>query len=209
MITFAGSAARGMLITVAHLIATLVGCFIFYRYGDDLICQLYSAFRRIAGDRIAHVLDAIAPTVRGAAYSVIATAAAQGTLAGVGYYVAGAPMPLLLGALTGVVALIPFGPPFIYLPVAGYISLFTPLPWYHAVGIILWGVLVVSSVDNVLRPLFLSQATRSSPILVFIGVLGGALAFGIVGVFLGPAIIAIAQLLWRDLAQPETTGEKA
>lgn len=209
VLLFAGSAARGMLITGAHLIATLVGCYIFYRHGEGLVAQLNNALRRVAGERTSHVLDAIEPTVRGAAYSVVATAAAQGTLAGLGYYVAGAPMPLLLGALTGIIALIPFGPPFIYLPVAGYLSLLTPLPWYHAVGIILWGVLVVSAVDNVLRPLFISQATSGSPVLVFIGVLGGVLAFGLLGVFAGPAIIAIAQLLWRDLAQPEEPAVRA
>jgi predicted PurR-regulated permease PerM len=163
----------------------------------------------VGGEKIPLILEAVEPTVRGAAYGVIATAAAQGTLAALGYYMAGSPIPLLLGAVTGVVALIPFGPPIVYLPVAAYLSLFTPLPWYHAVGLALWGTLVVSGVDNVLRPLFISQATSGSPILVFIGVLGGVLAFGLLGVFAGPAIIAVAQLLWRDLAYPSEVRTKA
>jgi len=200
VLSFAGSAARGMLVTAAHLIATLAGCYIFYQYGEILLDQLKNVLRKVGGEKIPLMLEAVEPTVRGAAYGVIATAAAQGTLAALGYYVAGAPIPLLLGAVTGIVALIPFGPPLVYLPVAAYLSLFTSLPWFHAVGLALWGTLVVSGVDNFLRPLFISQATSGSPILLFIGVLGGVLSFGLLGVFAGPAIIAVAQLLWRDLA---------
>jgi predicted PurR-regulated permease PerM len=58
-------------------------------------------------------------------------------------------------------------------------------------------------VDNLLRPLFISQSTKVSPILVFIGVLGGIAAFGLIGVFIGPALMAVAHWLWIDFSRAE------
>jgi predicted PurR-regulated permease PerM len=200
--SFARSAARGVLTTIATIFASLVGCFILYRHGELLVTQLRAILERIGGENISKLLDTVHVTVRGAAYSVIATAIAQGVLAGVGYFVAGAPTPLLLGVATLIIAFVPFGPPLIYVPVAAYLIFATDLPWYHGVGLAIWGTIVVSTVDNILRPLFISQTTKLSTILVFIGVLGGVAAFGLLGVFIGPALIAIAQLLWLELARP-------
>jgi predicted PurR-regulated permease PerM len=127
-------------------------------------------------------------------------------LAGIGYYVVGAPTPLLLGVLTLIVSFVPFGPPFVYIPVTAYLLFATELPWYHGVGLAIWGTIVVSTVDNILRPLFISQSTKLSTILVFIGVLGGVASFGLLGVFIGPALVAIAQLFWLELGRPTSTS---
>jgi predicted PurR-regulated permease PerM len=89
-----------------------------------------------------------------------------------------------------------------YVPVALYLLFFSGLPWYHGVGLAVWGIVVVSTVDNILRPLFISHTTKLSAMLVFIGVLGGVTAFGLLGVFIGPALIAIAHWLWFELAAP-------
>lgn len=204
LLSFATSAARGLLSTTLTIIASLVGCFILYRHGEVLVAQLRTILGRIGGEHIAKLIDTVHLTVRGAAYSVIATAIAQGALAGIGYYLAGAPAPLLLGVLTLMLSFVPFGPPFIYVPVTAYVLFATDLPWYHGVGLAVWGTFVVSTVDNVLRPLFISQTTKLSTILVFIGVLGGAASWGLLGVFIGPALIAIARLFWLELARPAT-----
>jgi predicted PurR-regulated permease PerM len=202
--SFATSAARGLLSTTVGIFASLVGCFILYRHGELLVAQLRNILERIGGEGIANLIDTVHITVRGAAYSVLATAIAQGALAGFGYYVAGAPTPLLLGVLTLIVSFVPFGPPFVYVPVTAYLLFGTDLPWYHGVGLAIWGTVVVSTVDNILRPLFISHTTKLSTILVFIGVLGGAASFGLLGVFIGPALIAIAQLFWLELARPSS-----
>jgi predicted PurR-regulated permease PerM len=202
LISFATSAARGLLSTTLAIVASLVGCFILYRHGEVLVAQLRNILERVGGEGIAKLIDTVHVTVRGAAYSVIATAIAQGMLAGIGYYVAGAPIPLLLGVITLIVSFVPFGPPFVYVPVSAYLLCATDLPWYHGVGLAIWGTLVVSTVDNILRTLFISQTTKLSTILVFIGVLGGAASFGLLGVFIGPALIAIAQLFWLELSRP-------
>jgi predicted PurR-regulated permease PerM len=204
ILSFATSAARGVLSTILTIVASLIGSFILYRHGEMLVGQLRHILERIGGENISKMIDTVHTTVRGAAYSVLATAMAQGILAGIGYYVAGAPTPLLLGVLTLIISLIPFGPPFVYIPVSAYLLFAAEMPWYHGVGLAIWGTVVVSTVDNILRPLFISQATKLSPILVFVGVLGGVASLGLLGVFIGPALIAIAQLLWLELARPST-----
>jgi len=207
LLSFATSAARGFLSTTVTIFGSLVGCFVLYRHGELLVAQLRAILQRIGGEGIAKLIDTVHVTVRGAAYSVIATAIAQGVLAGIGYYVAGAPTPLLLGMVTLIISFVPFGPPFIYVPVTAYLLFATDLPWYHGVGLAAWGIVVVSTVDNILRPLFISQTTKLSTILVFIGVLGGAASCGLLGVFIGPALVAIAQLFWIQLARPISLKE--
>lgn len=202
-LSFASAAARGVFTTIIVTLATLIGCFFLFRHGETLLNQFRRILERIGGENIPKLLDAVSVTVRGAAYSVLATAVAQGILAGIGYLVAGAPVPLLLAMVTMIFSLIPFGTPFVYLPVSAYLLFFSGLPWYHGVGLGLWGALVVSTVDNLLRPLFISQSTKVSPILVFIGVLGGIAAFGLIGVFIGPALMAVAHWLWLDFSRSE------
>jgi predicted PurR-regulated permease PerM len=202
MLSFAGSAAKGIAISFGNLLASLIGCYALYRHGERLLAQLKSALRNVGGEKIPKVLETIHPTVRGAAYSVVATSASQGILAAIGYYFSGAPIPLLLGAITMIAALAPWGAPLVYIPVATYLLVFTSLPWYCGIGLMVWGVCVVSTIDNLLRSLFISQTTSLSPVLVFIGVIGGVLSFGLLGIFVGPALIAIAQILWLDLAKP-------
>jgi predicted PurR-regulated permease PerM len=130
------------------------------------------------------------------------TALAQGALAGIGFFVAGTPVPLLLAFCTVVASLIPFAPPIIYLGAAGAL-LAQGAPWWHAALLAAWGVGVVSSADNVIRPLFISQATQTPLLLVFFGVIGGLVAFGLIGVVIGPVILTIAMVLWKEWAQPD------
>jgi predicted PurR-regulated permease PerM len=207
ILKFAGAIAQEALSTIVVAIGALVGCYVFYRCGDPLTLQLSRVLERIGGDSIPPLLNAVQLTVRGAAYSVLATAVAQGLLSGLGFLVSGAPSPLLLTVLSMVVSLIPFGPPLVYVPVALYLILLSGQPWYYGAGLLVWGIGVVSTVDNLLRPLFISQATQVRPILVFIGVLGGLTAFGLLGVFIGPALIAVAQWLWLDFAQDKEPTE--
>lgn len=202
ILSLASAAARGVLSSAATIGATLVGSYCLFRHGDTLLKQLQQILVRIGGTNTPYLLTTVTHSVRGAAYSVLATAFAQGLLAGIGYWMAGAPVPLLLTALTMVFALIPFGTPFVYLPVAAYLGLGTNTPWYNGVGLALWGVLIVSTVDNFLRSIFISHATKLSAVLVFMGVVGGIGAFGMVGVFVGPAIMTVAHWWWLHLSEP-------
>ena len=200
IVRFASSAVRGLLETLALAFLTLGGCFVLYMHGETLVSQIRAVLRKLEGPRVDAICDTIGATVRGAAYSVVATAIAQGTLAGIGFSLAGAPLPVLLALSTMVLSLLPFGSPLLYVPVSAYLLFFTGRPWYHGVGLLVWGFGVISTVDNFLRSILISQATQASMVLVFIGVVGGVMAFGLLGVFIGPALMSVAQTLWRDFA---------
>jgi predicted PurR-regulated permease PerM len=98
--------------------------------------------------------------------------------------------------LTFFFAVIPFGPPLIWLPAT--VWLFAQEKHGLALFMLIWGVFLISSVDNVLRPFLISQGTKLPFALIFCGVIGGALAFGLVGVFLGPTLLAVAFRLIED-----------
>ncbi len=189
-------AAKGLFGALAGIVMCLFVVYFFYLHGASLSRQLASGLHRIGGPRFDRLLETVRSTVRGALYGVVATALAQGILAGIGYYVAGAPTPLLLGLATVVMSLIPFGTPAVYIPVALYVAVQDS--WFYGLGLLVWGVAVVSTIDNFLRPYFISQATRMPILLVFIGVIGGLISFGLVGIFVGPVLIAIAQALWIE-----------
>jgi predicted PurR-regulated permease PerM len=203
LIRFATKAAVSVMDTVAVVFMTLIGCFVLYNHGEILVAQTRTIARKLGATRADYIFDYVAMTVRGAAYSVVATAIAQGTLAGIGYAVAGAPLPALLALCTMVFSLIPFGAPVIYVPVSFYVLFASGLPWYYGAGLLLWGAACISTIDNLLRSILISQTTRVSAIIVFMGVLGGVLAFGLLGVFIGPALVGVAQTLWLDFAESE------
>ena len=118
-------------------------------------------------------------------------------LAGVGYFFAGVPMPVFLGFLTMVTSFVAFGAPLMYVPVCLYMILFSGRAW-AGVALLVWSVLVVSSIDNVLRTVLISRVTRHSMLLVLIGVLGGLINFGFLGIFVGPVVVAIAKAIWDE-----------
>lgn len=201
LLKYATQAVMGIVDTLTVVFMSLVGCFILYLHGEKLVTQSQSIVSKLGAPHAHRIFLDVGATVRGAAYSVIATAIAQGTLAGLGYAVAGAPLPALLAVVTMVLSLLPFGAPLLYVPVAGYLVFFTALPWYYGIGLLVWGIACISTVDNLLRSVLISQATRVSTVVVFIGVVGGVLAFGLLGVFLGPALIGVAQTLWLEFAE--------
>jgi predicted PurR-regulated permease PerM len=201
VVTAFSIAAREVTTAILTFFAAVVSCYFLYRHGSTLAQHLESALVRLGGQNLVALMNTVNATVRGAAYSVILTAVAQGLLAGIGYLVAGAPIPILLGLATMVISLVPFGAPALYVPVSAFL-LMSGAPWYAGVGLALWGLLVVSTVDNLLRPIFISQATQLPVVLVFVGVIGGVLAFGLLGVFIGPALIAVAHQLWLDFVRP-------
>lgn len=135
-------------------------------------------------------------TTQAVVYGIGLTALAQASLAGIGYAVAGTPNPLLLTLITLIVALIPFGTPFAWGGVS--VWLLSNGHTTQGIGLALWGIFVISWVDNLIRPIVISGATKIPFIIIFIGVLGGLTAFGFVGLFMGPVILAIALAVWRE-----------
>ena len=137
-------------------------------------------------------------------YGIILTCMVQGTLGGLGFWVTGLPSPVLFGVLMAVCAPIPFvGTALVWVP--GAVYLLTQDQMLHGVLLIAWGTLVVGTIDNVIRPLFISGRARLPFLVIIFGVFGGILAFGLSGVVAGPVILAIIMVFfeaWRETADP-------
>jgi predicted PurR-regulated permease PerM len=109
---------------------------------------------------------------------------------------------VLLGVLTFFFAILPFGPPIIWIPAALWLFSQGTMGW--GVFMVIWGLFGISSVDNFLRPYLISQGSKLPFALIFCGVIGGALAFGFVGVFLGPTLLAVAFRLMEEWSMAPT-----
>ena len=197
----------------AKLGFALITVFFLFRDGETVLKQVHRVLYRFLGARIDNYLSAVGNMTKAVVWGLVATALAQGLVAGLGYWWAGMQAPVLLGALTALIALIPFGTPFAWGTIAAWLLISGDT--VAGLGLIAWGVLVVSWVDNLVRPLVISNATRIPFLLVMFGVLGGLAAFGLVGLFLGPVVLAVLMAVWRewmeesDLRLPLPPDERA
>jgi predicted PurR-regulated permease PerM len=183
-----------------ELTLSVLICFFVYRDGSEAAEKLRSGIRRLGGDRGQHLVDVAGTTVKGVVYGVMGTAFAQGSLAAFGFWIAEVPGALLLGFLTFVMSLIPGGPPFVWIPATVWLFYTGSPGWGVFMG--LWGLLVVSSVDNIIKPWLISRESRLPILLVFLGVLGGVIAFGFIGLFLGPTLLAVGYTLLHQWIGP-------
>jgi predicted PurR-regulated permease PerM len=190
--------ARGAdlgLALVQFLAAVLVAA-VLQATGEPAVAFLARLIRRVGGEREVALLDVVGRTVRGVALGVIGTALVQGVVAGLGLLAAGAPAPLPLALAAFALAVVQLPPPSVLLATAAWMA------WDGRVGaavfVALWGVLVVGTVDNVVRPFLISQGADLPFLLIVVGVVGGLLAWGLIGVFLGPTLLAAGYGLLRD-----------
>jgi predicted PurR-regulated permease PerM len=141
------------------------------------------------------VADTVSRTVRGVMYGLLGTALAQAAVA-VGFLIAGVPAVALLSVATFLFSLIPVGPPLIW--GGATIWLFNQGSTGWAIFMLVWGMFVISGVDNVVKPMLISRGSSLPFILVLLGVMGGVLAFGFVGLFIGPTLLAVGLGLLRN-----------
>jgi predicted PurR-regulated permease PerM len=175
---------------VFQIALSIVLTFFILRDGQELGARVAVAASRIAGTRGQRLITVAGNTVRGVVYGIIGTAVAQGILAGLGFGLAGVPAAALLGVLTFFLSAVPIGPPMVWVPAT--IWLFSEGKSGWALFLLIWGIFVVSGIDNIIKPYLISHGSKIPFIIVFMGVIGGALAFGLVGVFLGPTLLAVA-----------------
>ncbi|QEY59013.1 AI-2E family transporter [Pseudomonas sp. C27(2019)] len=181
---------------ILELALSLVLVFFFYRDGPRLALFVKNSIRRLIKDRADYYLDLVAGTVRRVVNGVIGTAVAQAIVALFGFLVAGVPGALLLAALTFMLSLIPMGPPLVWAPAVAW--LFWQQDYGMAIFLLVWGFLVISSVDNFLKPYLISRGGNLPLVVVLMGVFGGLFAFGFMGLFLGPTLLAVAYSLVSD-----------
>ena len=203
--------ASSLLLTVGLMLGSglmelglsILIAFFLFRAGESTAERLVDSVERIAGERGRHLLTLAGNTVRGVVYGILGTALVQAVMAGIGYLIAGVPGAGMLALLTFFLSVVPVGPPLIWVPAALWLFHQGSTGW--GIFMLVWGV-GVSSVDNVVKPWLISQGSDMPFLLIFFGVLGGALAFGFIGVFLGPTLLAVG---YRLVAEWAVKNEKA
>lgn len=188
--------AGGVGRNVAKFGLAVFALFFLYRHGDSVLTQFRGVATRWLGEAARGYIQAVGVTVRAVVFGIVLTALAQGVLAGLGYWVAGIAAPALWGVITALVSMIPFVGPVVWIGLS--LGLLAAGETQAALGLFLWGALVVSWIDNLIRPLVISGPTRIPFLLVFLGVLGGVNAFGLIGLFLGPVLLAVSVGIWRE-----------
>ncbi len=174
----------------------LLGLFFFLRDSDAVIAQLKAASRRAFGEAGEDVGRQVISSVHGTVNGLVLVGLGEGVLLGIGYLVTGVPDPTLFGLLTAILSMLPFGAA-IAIAVAAAI-LFAQGSTISAIIIIALGFVITFVADHFIRPVLIGGATRLPFIWVLLGILGGVSAWGLVGLFVGPAIMAALILIWRE-----------
>ncbi len=173
----------------------LVTVFFCFRDGEAVIRQFQNGIIRYLGDAQQSYLHIAGDTTRAVVYGIVLAALGQGITAGLGYAVAGVQAPILLGAVTAVFALIPMGAMLVWVSV-GLMLIATGELW-SGLGLLVWGMLAISTVDNVIRPLVISGTSNVPFLVVMFGIFGGLSAFGLIGLFIGPVILSVMLAIWQ------------
>lgn len=184
-----------------HLVTALFISFFFWISGSILWDTLQAVILRIAGPQAGRHLSIIASTVRGTVYGILGTAIIQGILTGFGLWFFGVAEPVILGGIAAFLAVFPVGAPLVWIPAA--VWLFATHHQLKGILLIVYGVAFISGADHLIRPLFIARGSKLPYLLTVLGVIGGLLAFGGVGIFLGPVLLAIGFTLTMEFAQGE------
>lgn len=183
---------------------TLLTLFFLFRDGDALCRELVLLSHRMlgpSGERVAyHMIDAVHGTVTG----LVLVGLGEGVLIGFAYAFAGLPHPVPIAALTGVVAVIPFGAPIAFCSAGLY--LLANGSTGAAIAVVIFGFSVVFVADHFVRPVLIGGAARLPFLWVLLEILGGLETFGLLGLFLGPVVMAALMSLWREWTQSASRG---
>lgn len=180
------------------LLAMLVTSILFFQGGSAAHIVRRFAIR-LGGQGNGYLLDVAVQTIRAVAVGVVGTALVQGVLASIGFAVSGVPGAMLLGFLVfvGAIAQLPAG--LLMVPMAIWLHLQGNTSWAIFLGA--YGVLFVGTVDNIIRPLLIGRGNSLPMLLILVGVMGGLLAYGFVGIFLGATLLAVVYTMlmaWLD-----------
>lgn len=203
LVSQAADIAKNVASFVVNFFLTTFALFFFFRDGSRML----RAIRDILPMEPEHkdmLLTRLYDTLSAVIHGTLATAAAQGCLAGVGFWFAGVPFAVFLGCASAFFSLLPLGAALVWGSVAIYLAVVGTLG--RAILLVIWGTLVVGTVDNVIRPLIIGGRTEIPTILLFFGILGGLQAYGFLGVFLAPAVLAILVAFVRIYAEQYSTA---
>lgn len=200
VLVIGGAVGEGLL----QVLLSLLAAFVFYRDGPAMLGKLETALARVAGARARSFGRSAAATIKAVVLGLLGTCFIQAVLAGAGYWLAGVPGSMFLGFLAFFLSLIPAGMAVIWLPAA---------LWLISQGQTEWAVFVVGlniflgALESFLRPYLMRQGVDLPLLLLIVGVVGGAIGFGFVGVFIGPVLLGIAASLVQEWTGPVREAE--
>jgi|YelNatPaOPRAMG01_1025707.scaffolds.fasta_scaffold00241_13 predicted PurR-regulated permease PerM len=185
-------------------VITLVAMFFFLREGE-LIQASIVRHLPIEREQLERIFQGVGDTIQASMYGMMAVASAQALLVGLGFFTLGLPNPVLWGSVTIFASFIPVvGTALVWAP--GAVWLWVAGSWMKAVILVAWGAGVVGMADNILRPLVMSGRVRTHPLLLFFALLGGAQAFGLIGLFAGPVILALTETVLALIREETEKG---
>ena len=190
---------------LAEVLLAIVFAFFFYRDGPAIAARAEGALQRLAGERARHIVVLIGDVTRGVVFGLLGTAVVQGVMTTFGLWVAGVPRPVLLGVIAGIISILPVGAPLVWIPATIWLFAEGSTGWAIFLG--LYGALGISSVDNFIRPWFIARGADLPLLLTLLGALGGVFAFGFLGLFLGPVVLAVGFTLLKEWA--DSRGDAA
>jgi predicted PurR-regulated permease PerM len=200
------------LVTLQFLLTVVIAA-ILYMTGDDAARWVRRFGRRLAGERGDQVVRLAGQAIRGVALGVVVTALVQSVLGGIGLAIAGVPFAAMLTAVMFMLALAQIGPLPVLLGGLAWLWWQGETGWF--VALLIWTI-VVGSLDNILRPILIKKGADLPLLLIFAGVIGGLFAFGLLGLFVGPVLLAVAYTLldtWvseaSDADAPESAATQA
>ena len=196
-------AAGGFGLGLMHILLTIALAAILYARGEDAAGWCRRFGRRLADARGEEAVVLAGMAIRGVALGVVVTALAQAVLTGIGLAIAGVPQPALLAAVALLLCLAQLGPGLVIFPAV--IWLFVIGQTLPAIVLLVIGVPTVL-LDNVLRPILIKRGADLPLLLILVGVIGGLLAFGMIGLFVGPVILAVTHTLlehWIEGSRPD------
>lgn len=205
LVAQAPAAAANVLKVVVNFFFAAFAMFFFFRDGDRMARGLRDLIPMEAANKDA-IVSRFADTLSAVVLGSALTAAAQGILGGIAYWALGVPFSVLLAGATAFLSLLPYGGPLVWIGVALYLGFGGD--YVRCAIMVGWGMLVIGSADNFIRPLVIGGRTQIPTVFLFFGILGGLQAYGFLGMFLGPAVIAILVAFAR-IYREQYTAERA
>lgn len=202
---YAGQIARYMLSAlmqlasgIAELLMALFVALFFWINGDALGRVIRALLTRITGDYAARLIAVIGNVIRGTVYGILGTAIVQGVLTAIGLLIFGVSDPVLLGGLAAFFAVFPVGAPLVWVPAAIWLAIHHHLA--AGIGLAVYGIVLISGADHIIRPAFIARGAQLPYLLTVLGVLGGVVALGGLGIFLGPVLLGVGYTLTVEFA---------
>jgi predicted PurR-regulated permease PerM len=185
---------------LVQFLLTLVMAGIFYATGEEAAAKVLRFGRRLGGERGENAVILAGQAIRGVALGVVVTALAQSLLGGIGLAISGVPFAALLTGIMFFLCLAQLGPTLVLAPA---------VIWLYWSGETVWGTvllvfaIVAGIMDNFLRPLLIKMGANLPLLLIFAGVIGGLISLGLIGIFVGPVVLAVGYTLLRDWVNDE------